>query len=111
MAPKKKKPLTKKKAIRKKRQAPAKRIRKSPKEKIIGKVIHYFPHVKAAVLKLKTPLNLGQQIKIKGHTTNFTQTVTSMQIDHVPIQKAKKGQEIGLFVDYRVRRRDVVLPA
>jgi translation elongation factor EF-Tu-like GTPase len=62
----------------------------------------------AGVVKLKGPLSLGDMIKIKGHTTDLTQTVTSIQIDRVPITAGKKGQEIGLLVNARVRRRDVV---
>ncbi|MCM8799895.1 MAG: translation elongation factor-like protein [Candidatus Omnitrophica bacterium] len=80
----------------------------TPKEKVVGIVTHYFPHVRAGVVKLKSALSLGDNIKIKGHTTDFTQTVTSMQINHVPIQKAKKGQEIGLLVESRVRKNDIV---
>jgi|YelNatPaOPRAMG01_1025707.scaffolds.fasta_scaffold01298_5 hypothetical protein len=78
------------------------------KEKIIGIVTHYFPKVSAGVVKLKASLAVGDNIKIKGHTTDFTQTVTSMQINHIPIKKAKKGQEIGLLVNSRVRKNDLV---
>lgn len=78
------------------------------KENIIGLVTHYFPRVHAAVIKLKVPLSLGETVRIKGHTTDFTQTITSMQIDHVPINSAKKGNEIGLLVNSRVRGNDRV---
>jgi putative protease len=114
--------IKKKKAIKKRvvgRKAPKKRLiskrRASPAAKpkkikgAIGVVTHYFPKVRAAVVKLKAPLSIGDTVKIKGHTTDFTQQVTSMQIDRVPIQSAKKGQEIGLLVESRVRRKDVVL--
>lgn len=103
-APKKR--LTKKKVTKKK----TKRIIKR-KEAIIGTVTHYFPKVRAAVVKLKAPLAIGNTVKIKGHTTDFTQNVTSMQINHVPITRAKKGQEIGLLVDSRVRQKDIVYKA
>lgn len=80
-----------------------------PKEELVGIVTHYFPHVKAAVFKVKSPaLSLGEKIRIKGHTTDFVQTVNSMQIERSPITKAKKGDEIGLEVNSRVRRRDKV---
>jgi len=103
----------KKKVIRRKKV-----VKKAPKKaagakkriidaKAIG-IITHFPHVQAAVVKLNAPLNLGDTIKVKGHTTDFTQTVTSMQIDRVPITQAQKGQEIGLMVVSRVRRNDVV---
>ena len=75
----------------------------------VGKITHYFPHVRAAVIKLTKPLSVGDTIKIKGHTTDFTQTISSMQVDHVPIQNGKKGDEIGLLVDSRVRQHDQVI--
>ena len=65
----------------------------------------------AAVIKLKAPLAIGDTIKIKGHTTDFTQGITSMQIDRTPINQAKKGQEIGLLVNSRVRQHDLVYKA
>lgn len=124
MAPKKKikrkavKKKTVKKAVKRKivkkkltKKAPrAKNIaaKRKIKENIIGIVTHYFPHVQAAVIKLKAPLSIGETIKIKGHTTDLTQTITSMQIDRVPITSAKKGEEIGLLVNTRVRQHDRV---
>lgn len=115
----KRKAVTKKKAVKRKavkKSAPKRRLAKKktavrkPKEKgkVVGIVTHYFPHVRAGVIKLKAPLAAGEVIKIKGHTTDFTQTVTSMQIDRVPINEGKKGDEIGLLVDSRVRQRDIV---
>jgi len=81
---------------------------KKPKENVIGNITHYFPHVRAAVIKLKAPLTVGETIKIKGHTTDFNQTISSMQIDHLPVNSAKVGQEIGLLVNSRVRQHDLV---
>lgn len=81
---------------------------KKPKENIVGVVTHYFPQVAAAAIRLKAPLKLGDNIRIKGHTTDFTQVINSLQVNCVSITKAKKGQEIGLLADSRVRRRDVV---
>jgi len=102
-----KKRIIKKKISRKKPALKAKLARKT-KENIIGEVTHYFPKVRAAVIKLKAPLATGDTVKIKGHTTDFQQNITSMQIEHVPINQAKKGQEIGLLVDSRVRQHDIV---
>jgi hypothetical protein len=107
-----KRTLPKKAAVRK--TATRKAVKKRPaasgktKKNIIGLVTHYFPKVRAAVIKLKAPLSLGETIRIKGHTTDFTQTITSMQIDRVPINSAKKGDEIGLLVNSRVRSNDIV---
>jgi len=100
-----KKKAAKKRAVRK---AAGKKVIKKAKENIIGIVTHYFPKVRAAVIKLKAPLSVGDTIKIKGHTTDFKQNITSLQIDRVPVDSAKKGEEIGLLVDSRVRQHDVV---
>lgn len=100
-----KKILPKKKVIKKKVVKP-----KKPKVEgvIVGKITHYFPHVNAAVVKLKLPLKIGDSIRIKGHTTDLNQAIASMQIDRAPINEAKKGDEIGLLVTSRVRAGDVV---
>ncbi|TAN60066.1 translation elongation factor-like protein [bacterium] len=77
----------------------------------MGKITHFFPHVNAAVIALKAPLKVGDQIRVKGHTTDLTENVSSMQIDHKPINEAKKGDEIGLLVTSRVRAGDTVYKA
>lgn len=101
----KRKPAAKKKTPKKKTHL--KRTIKT-EGKLIGVITHYFPHVQAAVIKLKGPLAMGQTVKVKGHTTDLTQAVTSMQIDRVDISEAKKGDEIGLQVSTRVRQGDKV---
>ena len=111
-----KRKVAKKKAVKKgspkkrvlKRKTTKPSVQKKQKENIVGKITHYFPHVRAAVIKLKAPLSVGDVVKIKGHTTDFKQNITSLQIDRVPVTSAKKGEEIGLLVDSRVRQHDTV---
>jgi len=100
------KPLLKKKPAAKKRAAAKKTVKKEGN--LVGSITHYFPHVQAAVIKLKGPLAMGDTVKIKGHTTDLTQLITSLQIDRVDISSAKKGDEIGLLVSSRVRQHDKV---
>ncbi len=104
---KKKITTQKKKTVKKAAKKVSKKSIKH-KEQLIGKITHYFPHVKAAVFKTKVPLKTNDLILIKGHTTSFKQKITSMQIDRTVILKAKKGDEIGLRVAKRVRRKDLV---
>lgn len=104
-------PAAKKKAAKKKvsKKIPAQpkpNIPAAPMLKTAGEVTHFFPHVSAAVIKLSGPLKVGDMIQIKGHTTDFKQSVDSMQIEHVPVNEAKKGDEIGLKVKDRVRIGD-----
>lgn len=96
-----------KRPAKKKMQPPRKRT--EPMLEKIGEVTHYFPKVKAAaVMMLKSGLKAGENIYIKGHTTDFREKIASMQLDHEPIQSAKKGDEIGLLVKSRVRIGDSV---
>lgn len=113
----KKKAALKKSAVKKlspKKRLPKKKTTKSAPPAaqvegiVVGKITHYFPHVNAAVVKLKASLKAGDTIRIKGHTSDFRETVTSIQINHVPINDAKKGDEIGLSVASRVRAGDTI---
>ena len=96
------------KKVKKKTSKTAVKPKKKKGPPAVGIVTHYFPHVNAAVVKVKRPFEVGQTIQITGHTTNFTQRIDSMQVDHVPVEKAKKGDEIGLQVIERVREHDIV---
>jgi len=104
------KKIIKKRVVKKIRPSKNKRLKQSAKSEgnLIGTIIHYFPHVQAAVIRLKKPLANGDTVKIKGHTTDLTQIVSSMQIDRVEISTAKKDDEIGLQVSSRVRQGDKV---
>ena len=74
----------------------------------IGRITHFFPKIDVAVIELKGALSVGDTIVIKGPTTDFEQLVDSMQIEHKNIQKAERGQSIGLKVMQRVRETDAV---
>ena len=77
-------------------------------KKLVGKVTHYFTKIGVAVVELQDELRIGNKISIEGKTTNFQQTVESMQIEHKPIEVAKPGDSIGLKVIDRVREGDNV---
>ena len=99
---------TKKTILKKLKKKPL-RVKQLTKETVVGRVTHYFPHVNAAVIKItKDSIKLGDNLHIKGHTTDFTQLADSLQIDRMPVKEAKKGQEIGLSVSSRVRSNDLV---
>ena len=74
----------------------------------VGRVTHFYPKISVAIVELKASLNIGDKILIKGATTNFEQTVESMQIEHKNIERAEAGQIIGLKVKDRVRENDKV---
>ena len=77
-------------------------------EKRVAKVTHYWAKIGVAALKLYDTLRVGDTIHISGSTTDFEQTVGSMEIEHEAVEVAKKGQEIGLKVNERVRKGDRV---
>ncbi|MDD1672358.1 MAG: hypothetical protein LUO82_05110 [Methanomicrobiales archaeon] len=77
-------------------------------ETLVGRITHYFPKVGVAVVHLMADLNNGDQIRITGAYSNFSQPVTSMQVNHQPIVSALKGQEIGVKVSQQVREGDMV---
>lgn len=77
-------------------------------EKLIGKVTHYFKKIGVAVLELSDEIRVGDTIHIKGHSTDFTQKVVSMQIEHKPIEIGKPGDNIAIKVDDVVKEHDLV---
>ena len=74
----------------------------------LGDVSHYYTKIGVAVVELTAPIRIGDRIAIKGMTTNFEQTVGSMQIEHDDVGEAGAGDSIGLKVEGRVREGDIV---
>ena len=78
-------------------------------EEAIGVITHYYSHLGVAVAQLnKGSLKTGDTIHVKGHTTDFTQTVVSMEYEHQHIDQAGAGQNIGLKVIDHAREHDIV---
>lgn len=75
---------------------------------LLGQVEDYFAHVNVMALKLLAPVSVGSMIRIKGTTTDITQKVESMQIEHQPVQTASAGDSVGIKIIDRARRTDVV---
>lgn len=78
------------------------------KKKLVGKVSHFYDKISVAVMELEHALKVGDRIAIQGHTTNFEQTVDSMQIHGKNVESAKKGESIGMKMADRVRNGDEV---
>jgi putative protease len=73
------------------------------KGKLIGKISHYFSNIGVAVIELTGKLKAGDNIRIVGGETDFTQAVESMEVEHEKVKNAKKGDGVGLKVDQKVR--------
>jgi putative protease len=78
-------------------------------EEEIGRVTHYFPKIGVAVVEITAgSLKVGETIHVKGHTSDFTQPVESLQQEHLSIPEAKKGVSAGMKVKEHVREGDRV---
>ncbi|HEX9547047.1 MAG TPA: hypothetical protein VF942_06895 [Acidimicrobiales bacterium] len=78
-------------------------------EQPIGKVTHYFGHLEVAAVKLTGALKVGDTIRVKGHTTDFSQPVDSLEVDHQKVQQAGPDQEVAFKVTGKARIGDEVL--
>jgi len=77
-------------------------------EKEVARVTHYFPRLSVAVLSLTGALSVGDRIHLYGHSTDFEQTVDSMQIEHKPVLKVGPGDDVALKMQERVHEGDIV---
>ena len=78
------------------------------KGKEIGNIFSYYSNIGVAAIKLTGILKIGDKIHVKGATTDFEQTVDSMQIEGKDVEKAKKGDDIGIKVKDKVSNIDKV---
>lgn len=69
----------------------------------VGKVTHYYDNIGVAILELSDTLKVGDRIKFEGHGADFEQEVTSLQVNHKQVEKASKGEMIGMKTDQKVR--------
>ena len=75
----------------------------------IGKVTHYFSKAGVVAIQIaQDTLRVGDTIHVKGHTSDFTQKIDSMQIDNQPVAEATAGQSIGIRVKDHAREHDLV---
>jgi translation initiation factor IF-2 len=77
-------------------------------ENRIGKVTHYFDRIGVAVLGLTDKIQVGDTVRFLGHSTDFTQEVSSLQIEHQNVAEAKPGQDVALKVNQKVHPNDAV---
>ncbi len=75
----------------------------------IGVVTHYFNHISVAAIQITTgELAVGDTVRVKGHTSDFTATVESMQVNHERVAKAKVGDNVGMKVPSHAHEHDKV---
>ena len=75
----------------------------------VGRVEDYFSKIGVVAIEVTGDrIAVGDTLHFTGHTTDFTQKVQSMQIEHEEVEEASKGDEIGIKVKQRVRTHDKV---
>ncbi len=77
-------------------------------EELVGEVSHWFGNINVAGIKLSDTLSLGDRVRIAGHTTDFEQDITSMQVEHEDVVEASPGDEVGIKLKSRARPGDGV---
>ena len=78
-------------------------------EERVGVVTGYYARIGVAAVRLSGgALHVGDYVRFRGHTTDFTQAVESLEVEHTPVQQAEPGAEVALKVSERVRRHDGV---
>ncbi|MBE9542451.1 MAG: translation elongation factor-like protein [Proteobacteria bacterium] len=78
-------------------------------EEEVGVVVKFFAKPSVAAIDVtKGSIKKGDTLMYKGHTTDFTEEVASMEIDNQSVDEAKVGDMIGIQVKERVREKDKV---
>ncbi|HVI63141.1 MAG TPA: hypothetical protein VM910_11245 [Bradyrhizobium sp.] len=79
-------------------------------EQRIGVVTHYYSHLSVLAMQLepRTTLRVGDIIHIRGHTTDFTQKVESLEVNHAPVTEVAPSDDFGLKVVEHAREHDIV---
>jgi len=99
----------------KKEKMVKKMVKKKPalvkKVKPVGKVTHYYAHIKVAIVKFNTKVKAGTELYFKGATTDFREASKSMQFDHKSVAAAMPKKQIGIKLKKRVREGDLVYTA
>ncbi len=79
-----------------------------PEEVEIGSVTHYYGNISVAIIQLSDTLKVGDNIHIKGHTSDFTEAISSMQVEHKDVQEGKAGDLVGIKLSQKVHPHDKV---
>lgn len=74
----------------------------------VGKITHYFGHLGVAAISVTGEIKVGDTLHLKGHTSDFTQVIESMQVEHASVTVAKPGDKIGVKIKEHVREHDIV---
>lgn len=78
-------------------------------EQPVGVVTHYFGHLNMAAIRVdQGDLGVGDTIHVKGHTSDFSTRIDSMQVEHQPVIHVGPGVNVGIRVPYHAHEHDRV---
>ena len=78
-------------------------------EEQVGVIVKFFAKPSVAAIEVTSgSIKAGDELIYRGHTTDFTEPVTSMEIDNQEVEEAKVGDLVGVKVKERVRENDKV---
>ncbi|MEJ2725636.1 MAG: translation elongation factor-like protein [Deltaproteobacteria bacterium] len=78
-------------------------------EEEVGVIVKFFAKPSVAAIEITSgSIKTGDLLRYQGHTTDFTEEVTSMEIDNNKVEEAKVGDLVGIKVKERVRENDKV---
>ena len=78
-------------------------------EEQVAVIVKFFAKPSVAALEVtKGTIKTGDLLKYKGHTTDFTEAISSMEIDNQAVDEVKAGDLVGVKVKERVREGDKV---
>jgi len=76
----------------------------------VGKIVHFYSNAKAGSIKIESnEIKVGDEICIIGNTTGIEKMkIESMQVNNLPVQVGKRGDEVAIKLPERVRKNDDV---
>lgn len=78
-------------------------------EEQVGRIVKFFTKPSVAALEVTNgTIQKGDLLRYKGHTTDFTEAIASMEMDNQPVDAVKVGDLVGVKVKERVREGDIV---
>lgn len=66
----------------------------------IGTITHYFEQINVIALELLKPIKTGDRIIIESPNGLFEQELSSMQINRQDVKNARKGDDVGIKVQF-----------
>jgi len=78
-------------------------------EEQVGVIVKFFAKPSVAAIEVTSgTIKPGDDLRYKGHTTDFTEQVERIELNNEPIEEAKVGDLVGIKVKERVRENDRV---